>query len=1058
MGESTRYHFTEQLYDRFQRDPGALHPGWRRYFQEIEGTPRVGSSLEDAVAAPRAEPIRRPAAGEPEQPIARLDSPYLQHLEHVSLFRELHAREKALLAALVEPVTLAPEERLFGAGDRGDALYVVTRGALRVERGGKVLAVVGPGEVAGEMAVVDKKPRSADVIAHTRAELLKLPVERFDELIARNAEIARGLLGVLAQRLRSANAQQEKVDNLARSFRNRGHVIARLDPLGRRATKVPELDLAYHGLSEADLDVPFSTRTAAGSKTLSLRAILEKLHNTYCRSIGVQFMHIDDREVREWLQFRMEGSENRRDLSLEQQRRILSKLTDAEVFETFIHKKFLGAKRFSLEGGESLIPLLDMAIEEAAAHAIEELVIGMAHRGRLNVLANVMGKSPRRIFQEFKDADSERFKGGGDVKYHMGYSSDRDTASGRRVHLSLCFNPSHLEVVAPVVLGRVRAKQDRLGDRSRERVMGVVIHGDAAFAGQGVVQEILNMSTLPGYQTGGILHVIVNNQIGFTTEPEESRSSQYATDIARTLDTPIFHVNGEDPEAVAQVIELAMAFRARFRRDVVIDMYCYRRHGHNEGDEPTYTQPLMYRAIAKQPPVREGYLRHLREQQKGIGEDEAAAIAARSVARLEEELARAETGEAADEPEVKSIWQPYRGGPDRATPEVDTGVPRERLAELLRAQTQLPAAFTLHPKLKKLLEQRREMAEGQRPLDWAAAEALAFATLLAERTHVRLSGQDAERGTFTHRHAVLHDYENGTRHVPLQHAAAEQARFSVWNSPLSETGVLGFDWGYSLDMPEALVLWEAQFGDFANVAQVMIDQFIVSAEQKWGRLSGLVLLLPHGFEGQGPEHSSARLERFLAMAARDNIQVVSATTPAQIFHCLRRQVRRPWRKPLVLMSPKSLLRHPHAVSSLDELTGGRFQRVLADTSQTQPAEVRSILLCTGKVYYDLARAREERHARDVHVLRIEQLYPLPDVELKSALAGYPEAARVTWVQEEPRNMGAWWFLKLSVGTDVWGARRVRCVARGESASPATGSAAAHKREQELLVEQAFTEW
>ena len=1025
---SSRF-LTEALYERYQRDRRALHPGWRRYFDEIEGTPRE------------------------VQPAAVLE--HLPHVASVSLFRDLPLSEQALVASAVEPLELQAEQVVFREGDPGDALYIVTQGSLRVMRSGSVLGLIGPGEVAGELAVVDKKPRSADVIAHGPAALLKLPAAAFDELVSRNPELASGLMQVLASRMRSANAQQERVDLLIRSYRNRGHVIARLDPLGGGRTALEELELAYHGLSEAELDLPFSIRTADGGRTLALRAIVLKLRHTYCRTIGVQFMHIDDRHVREWLQFRMEGSQNHRKLSLAEQRRILAKLTDAELFEQFIHKKFLGAKRFSLEGGESLIPLLEMAIEEAARHGIEEMVIGMAHRGRLNVLANVMGKSPRRIFEEFKDADSENVKGGGDVKYHMGFSSDRKTSSGRHVHLSLCFNPSHLEFVGPVVLGRVRAKQDRSGDAERKRVLGVVIHGDAAFAGQGVVQETLNMSGLRGYQTGGALHVVVNNQVGFTTDPEDSRSSQYATDIARTLDTPVFHVNGEDPEAVAQAITLAMAFRAEFRRDVVIDMYCYRRYGHNEGDEPTFTQPVMYQLIAQQPSVREGYLHYLHELH-GITRDEADAIARDSLQRLEEELKHAETGAPVDEPEVRSIWEPYKGGPDRDTPEADTGVAAETLSRLLRAQTALPPDFRPHPKIAKLLEQRREMADGKRPLDWGAGEALAFATLLGEGAHVRLSGQDVARGTFAHRHAVLHDREDGHAYVPLQHLSESQARFSAWNSPLSEVAVLGFDWGYSLDTPEALVVWEAQFGDFANVAQVIIDQFICAAEQKWGRLSGLTLLLPHGFEGQGPEHSSARLERFLSLAARDNIQVIAPTTPAQIFHALRRQVRRPWRKPLVVMSPKSLLRHPAAVSSLSELASGRFERVILDASGTPAAEAQTLLLCCGKIYYELHQARAQLKARDVHVVRLEQLYPLPDREIQALLAAYPERTSLVWVQEEPRNMGAWTFLRLLAGKEFWGGRRVRCIARDESASSATGSAAAHKREQQALVEHAVS--
>jgi 2-oxoglutarate dehydrogenase E1 component len=1029
MAETGRVQVNELLYERYRREPRSVSPAWQRYFRELEETAWLGAPVHEASGA------------------------LIEALERVTLFRELPRPARAVVAGIAETLALPAEATLFREGAPGDALYVVLDGRLRVERDGKVLAVVGVGEVAGEMALVDQKPRSADVVAHGATRLLKIPAQAFQELLAEQPELARGLLRILAQRLRDANARQEKVDQLARSYRTRGHVVAEIDPLARRLTTHPELELAYHGLQDADLDAPFSLATAGGPVTLSLRAILDRLHNTYCRSIGVQFTHIDDRRVREWLQFRMEETENRCALSPEEQRRILETLTDAEVLETFVHRKFPGAKRFSLEGAESLIPMLDQAIEEASAYGVEEIVIGMAHRGRLNVLANILGKSPRRIFEEFKDADPGRQQGGGDVKYHMGYSNDRRTAQGRAVHLSLCFNPSHLEVVAPVALGRVRAKQDRVGDSGRERVMGIVIHGDAAFAGQGVVQEVLNMSALPGYRTGGTLHVILNNQIGFTTEPEEARSSAYATDVARSLDTPIFHVNGEDPEAVVQVVRLAMAFRAEHARDVIVDLYCYRRHGHNEGDEPAFTQPVMTRRIARQPPVREAYLRRLHEL-GGVSDAEAAAIVARSTERLEAELARAETELPDDEPEVRSIWAPYRGGRYAPSLEVDTGVEGETLSRLLLSLAGVPEGFEPHPKLSRLLEQRRQMAAGQRPLDWAAAEALAFASLLSEGVHVRLSGQDAERGTFSHRHSVLHDVQDGRRHVPLQNLSESQARFSVWNSPLSETGVLGFDWGYSLDTPEALVIWEAQFGDFANVAQVVIDQFLSSAEQKWGRLSGLVLLLPHGLEGQGPEHSSARLERFLAMAACDNLQVVNPTTPAQVFHALRRQVRRSWRKPLVVMAPKSLLRNPQAVSPLAELATGRFRAVLGDASGTPAADARRLLLCSGKLYYELVRARDESRRRDVHVARLEQLYPFPAPEVEELVAAYPARSEVCFVQEEPRNMGAWPYLRLRPDAAVAG-RVLRPLARPESASPAGGSAAAHAREQRALIDEAL---
>ncbi len=1033
----------EELYARWRRDPASVGPGWSAVFaglgREAAAVPATGAPLElelehDAGSVEAAE--------------------LLPDLRHVSLLQGLSEVDLRHVASLSRRVVLPAGSRLFAAGEPADALFVVGRGALRVERDGKVLDLVRAGEVVGEMGLIDGRPRSADVFAHEDALLVELPARAFDGLVERRPAVGRHLLRVLAARLRHANAQQERVDQLARSFRNRGHAVARLDPLGRRASVDPELSLEYHGLSEDDLDTPFTLQTGAGPRTLPLRAIVRKLENTYCRSIGVQFMHIDDERVRHWLQHRMEDGENRLSLSRDEQRRILGKLTDAEVFETFIHRKFVGAKRFSLEGGESLIPLLDLAVEEAARLGVEELVIGMAHRGRLNVLANVLGKPPAWIFEEFKDRDPDRhLGGGGDVKYHMGFSNDHVTSDGRTVHLSLCFNPSHLEVVTPVVLGRVRAKQDRGGDEARRRVMGLVIHGDAAFAGQGVVQESLNLSGLPGYRTGGTLHVVVNNQVGFTTDPEFSRSTPYATDVARTLDAPVFHVNGEDPEAVAQVIRLAMAFRAEFARDVCVDMYCYRRHGHNEGDDPTFTQPVMYRWIAQQPPVRQGYLAHL-QQTGGLDAAEAEEIFVASHRRLEEELKRAEEGSLPPAPHTSgALWRGYSGGPDAEVPDVETGLGAEALGAMLRAQTVAPAGFRVHPKIQKLFEQRLEMAAGRRPLDWGAGEALAFASLLAEGLPIRLSGQDAGRGTFTHRHAVLHDHEDGRRHVPLQHLVPQQGRFEVWDSPLSEVGVLAFDWGYSLDRPEGLVIWEAQFGDFANVAQAILDQFVASAEQKWRRLSGLVLLLPHGFEGQGPEHSSARLERFLAMAARDNLQVASPTTPAQVFHLLRRQALRAWRKPLVVMSPKSLLRHPQATSSLEECSRGGFRRVLGDAG-ADPALVHHVLLCSGKVYYDLAKAREERGARDTAIVRLEQLYPLPEAELQAVLQAYPDA-RLTWVQEEPANMGAWGFLRLNLSPSALGGRALAAVARAESASPATGSAASHKAEQALLMDQAF---
>jgi len=745
--------------------------------------------------------------------------------------------------------------------------------------------------------------------------------------------------------------------------------------------------------------------------------------------------------------------ETHRDLEREDQLRILTRLTDAEIFEQFLHRKFQGAKRFSLEGGESLLPLLDLAIEEAGRHGVEEIVIGMAHRGRLNVMANIMGKDASHIFREFADMDPERYEGRGDVKYHLGHSSDWVTSDGNMVHLTLCFNPSHLECVGPVVQGRVRAKQARLGDGERAKVMPLVIHGDSAIAGEGVNQEMFNMSQLTGYAVGGTVHVVLNNQIGFTTTPEQARSTQYCTDVAKMLQVPVFHVNGEHPEAVTRTIELAMQFREEFKRDVIIDMYCYRRHGHNEGDEPSFTQPLMYKKIRARKSVREAYVEDLLSLGE-ITEAEVTEIEHNERVRLEAELEKARSADFSYAPASTGagLWTPYRGGLDTDTVDVTTGVPRELLVDLMGRLTTLPETFTPHRKIKRFLTARAEMADGSRAVDWGGAEALALASLLSEGTHVRISGQDAGRGTFSHRHSVLHDSENGETYTPL--AQVGDGAFEVWDSPLTETAVLGFDYGYSLDYPDALVVWEAQFGDFANVAQVIVDQFISSAEDKWERLSGLVMLLPHGFEGQGPEHSSARLERYLTLAAEDNMQICNLTTPAQLFHCLRRQVVRPLRKPLVIMSPKSLLRHPAAVSTLDELASGSFRRVIADVEPLPPTRVKRIVLVSGKLYYELAARRGEDERDDVALVRLEQYYPLDMGELGAALDRYPADVPVLWAQEEPVNMGAWPFLKLRLGAEVCG-RPLSHVARTESASPATGSAASHRREQAALIDRVF---
>ena len=854
-------------------------------------------------------------------------------------------------------------------------------------------------------------------------------------------------------------ADQNKVDQLVRNFRVRGHRIARLDPLSEPGAAPPELTLAYYGFTDADLDRTFAAGTLKPGAMLTLREIMRRLQATYSRFIGVQYMHIDDLQVREWLQSRMEAAENRIELPHDVQRRILQRLIDAEIFEEFIQNKYLGAKRFSLEGAETLIPLLDMAIEHAGQQGIDKIIIGMAHRGRLNVLANILQKSPRKIFQEFEDADAETFLGHGDVKYHLGHHSDWTTRQGQLVHLSLCFNPSHLEFVAPVALGRVRARQERIGDSDHDHSMAILVHGDAAFAGQGVVQETLNLSQLAGYRTGGALHVVLNNQVGFTTDPEEGRSTRYCTDVARMLQAPVFHVNGEDPEAVAQVISLALDYRREWRRDVFIDMFCYRRRGHNETDEPAFTQPLMYRAIAKMAPVREGYLKRL----TGTGSLTTAMADEMIVARrqrLQEVLE--EVREAPVEPVnpvarrqvLGPVWKEYMGGSEPGGPPVLTGVPREKLQEILNRLAAHPEDFTPHRKIVKLLEQRRRMADGAEPLDWAAAEALAFGSLAVEGHPVRLSGQDSQRGTFSHRHSVLHDVNNGATYAPLQHLTGGQAPVVTLNSPLSEVAVLAFEYGYSLTYPESLVMWEAQFGDFNNVAQPIIDQFIASAEGKWGMLSGLVMLLPHGFEGMGPEHSSARVERFLQLAAEDNLQIANPTTPAQLFHLLRRQVWRHWRKPLVMLAPKSLLRHPQCVSSLDELTDGAFQPVLADPVAPPADQVERVLLCSGKVYYDLAAERERLGRRDIAILRLEQPYPVPASALVGAFAAYDPATPLVWVQEEPANMGVWPYLRYRFGERLLG-RTLLGACRAEAASTATGSAASHRLELCLLLDRVF---
>ena len=859
---------------------------------------------------------------------------------------------------------------------------------------------------------------------------------------------------VVAEQDPRAASLHERVYEMVRNHRVRGHMIAKIDPLGAERPIMPELELDFYGFSENELNTLVNSATLPYNTPLTVREIYQRMRNTYCRSIGAQFMHIGDAAIRQWLQRRMEIAQNRLELARDEQIRILTRLTDATIFEEFLRKKFLGAKTFSLEGSETLLPLLDLAVEKAGSQDVRDIVIAMAHRGRLNVLAHIAGKDFSRIFREFSDSQPEHMEGRGDVKYHKGHSGYWTTADGLNMHISLCFNPSHLEYVNPVALGRTRARQDRHGDFTRRQVFCLLIHGDAAFAGEGIVQETLNLSELAGYKVGGTLHVVLNNQIGFTTNPDEYRSTAYATGVARMLQSPVFHVNGEDPEAVAQAVRLSMDFRQEFQKDVFIDMYSYRRLGHNETDEPTFTQPVLYRGISKRKSVRDAYLDHL-QKLRGVTAAEADEIARTRHEKLESELAAANQNNGAaksKEPKKGGIWGRYFGGPEPRE-ETETGIAPEKVSALLRKLSETPSTFHLHPKLPQMFDRRREMADGKHPLDWSAAEALALASLAEEGVRIRLTGQDSGRGTFSHRHAVLHDYENGSLYTPLQHLSDHQATVEIINSPLCEAGALGFEYGYTLDFPEALVMWEAQFGDFVNVAQVILDQFISSAEDKWRRLSGLVMLLPHGFEGMGPEHSSGRIERFLTLAADDNIQIVQPTTPAQLFHLLRRQMLRDWRKPLIVFTPKSLLRHPKVVSPIEDFSRGYFQKFLPDN--LPPQNVKRILLCTGKIYYELLAFREQTKRDDTAIIRIEQLYPLRDDALEKLLAPYADGTPALWVQEEPFNMGAWRYLHEKFGKHLFGRLPFAPISRHESASPATGSSAVHKIEQQHLIDRAF---
>jgi len=848
-------------------------------------------------------------------------------------------------------------------------------------------------------------------------------------------------------------ADQSKVASLIFAYRNVGHLIADVDPLDSSDHDNPVLELASHGLDETHLDRIYDTGHLGGPKRTTLREIVEHLRDTYCRHIGVEYIHIQERSVRRWLQNEMEPVRNRPEVAREKKLRILKQLVDAEVFESFLNSRYQGQKRFSLEGNESLIPALHQFMDTAAATGADGVVMGMSHRGRLNVLANLLDKPLDMVFHEFEDNLRTTPYADGDVKYHRGYSSEYTTPSGTKLHISLTANPSHLEAVDPVVEGRTRAKQRRHGDtETRSRVLPLLLHGDAAFAGQGLVAETFNLSQLPGYKTGGTVHIIVNNQIGFTTTAREARSSRYPTDIAKLVEAPIFHVNGDDPEAVAWVIDLALRFRQEFHRDVVVDIIGYRRHGHNEGDEPAFTQPVMYQKITNRPPVRELYQLQL-EGERAISLDDSARLRDDLQAKLiaaHRSVQESCPVPADDEHAFHELWtglnNPYSFEPGA------TGVDEAVLNQVATALTTIPEDFELNRKVARRLPTMRQAITELGDVDWPLAELLAFGTLLTEGTPVRLSGQDSVRGTFSQRHAAWYDTRTQERFVPLNHIADDQARFCVYNSMLSEAAVLGFDYGYSLVEPNMLVLWEAQFGDFANGAQVIIDQFIAAALDKWQRGSGIVMLLPHGYEGQGPEHSNAYLERYLSLCAEENIQVCNLSTPAQYFHALRRQLKRNLRRPLVIMAPKSLLRHRSCVSPVSELVGGRFHEILDDPSP--PSKARRLVLCSGKVYYDLAAGREEAGTDDVAIVRVEQFYPFNEVSFTEVVKPFQDAVDIAWVQEETENRGGWAFMRPHLQRAFPG-REPRYIGRAASASPATGSPRVHREQQQAIVDEAL---
>ncbi len=852
-----------------------------------------------------------------------------------------------------------------------------------------------------------------------------------------------------------ADPLQSRIDDLVIEYRTLGHTIAWLDPLAKKRPENPLLTLKELGFIEKNLDEKFSSKFFRDGQRMTLRTMIAELEKIYADTIGAEFMHIQNTRIRTWVRDRLESRPEKRSAAREVQVEVWRALLESEAFENFLHTRYVGQKRFSLQGAESLMVILDAILQKCPRDGIEEICMGMAHRGRLNVLANFMKKSFKVLFTEFStNYVPDLVAGDGDVKYHLGYHTVRELPSGAKVEVRLSSNPSHLEAVDAVVEGKTRARQRIRGDtKERRKVLPLLIHGDAAFAGQGVVAETLNMSQLPGYSTGGTVHVVVNNQIGFTTLPEDARSSMYATDIAKMIEVPIFHVNGDDPLAVRFVTQTALDFRQTFGRDVVIDMYCYRRYGHNEGDEPSFTQPDLYARIDRRPPVAQLFKKELIEAGV-LSAEEAAGLEKEFKEELETALADVKGKEKKEDDQAKFSESTAIFQPGYTETKVDTAISEEMLAQIARGLTQVPDDFAVVPKVQRIvLDHRRKVFEAGGPYEWHYAEALAFGSLLLEQTPVRLSGQDSRRGTFSTRHAVLYDAKTGAPYVPLLHLAEKQARICVYNSLLSEAAVLGFDYGYSLDYPEMLCLWEAQFGDFANGAQTMIDQFIVSAESKWQRPSGIVLLLPHGYEGQGPEHSSARLERFLQACAEDNIQVCNVTTSAQYFHVLRRQMKRNFTKPLIIMTPKSLLRSEAASSKAEEFTKGAFAEILGSPSVGPAKKMERVILCSGKVYYDLLAYRAEQKIKNTALIRVEQLYPLAEKQLRSAVRLFPKTARVVWCQEESQNMGAWTFIEPRLRALLGG--EIAYAGRNASASPAVGALALHKQEQAQLIEEAF---